>query len=347
MQSAVQFPGCSGNDKHCTSFPEDMGKRVLNEDCHHSHHHNRAKMTCLSPGFYQCSQRQTVCEKSFHSADSRAGGRRMHSSVFPYIALERELCSGKDSPQRANRDFQHGGGGRITTSLSCLLYKQHTEKCQRKLTHPKPTYLAYIFWVWQIQASDLTVISLMLSYFHLHHPEKKKKRCTTSCGKVPLFSWSIWQILWWRQLFYIICMLLKCIFLFSTEGLGIQQRGWPLLFSMAENKRNGNQKSLRERKFKWVPESLHFNTELLCVWSLMYAQFCACILKDTQRFTVQCGTCMVVTAWYITASSKIKVSLFWAILYSTICASSIDLLMMEFMWYWTMKEYFSLGNMEE
>lgn len=42
VHSAVQFPGCSGNDKHCMSFP--WGNRVLNEDCHHSHHCNSAEV---------------------------------------------------------------------------------------------------------------------------------------------------------------------------------------------------------------------------------------------------------------------------------------------------------------
>lgn len=115
---------------------------------------------------------------------------------------------------------------------------------------------------------------------------------------------------------------------------------------MAENTRNGNQKSHRERKFKCVPESLHFNAELLCVCCLMYAQFRACILKDTQRCTEQGGTCMAVTAQYVTASCKIKSSLFWAILYSTVCASNIDLVMTVFTWYRTMKECFSLEDMK-
>lgn len=75
--------------------------------------------------------------------------------------------------------------------------------------------------------------------------------------------------------------------------------------------------------------------------STVHAQFCAYILKDTQRFLVQCWTCVTVTAWYITTRYKIKDSLSWSILHSTICASSTDLLIMGFTWYRTMKEYFS------
>lgn len=91
---------------------------------------------------------------------------------------------------------------------------------------------------------------------------------------------------------------------------------------------------------------MHFNAELLYVCSLMHAQFCACILQDTQRCIVHGGTSMVGTAQYVTASCKIKVSLFWTILYSTVCVSNIDLLIMVFTWYWTMKDYFSLENMK-
>lgn len=98
--------------------------------------------------------------------------------------------------------------------------------------------------------------------------------------------------------FYIICMHIKCNFLFSTEGLGIQQREWTLLIclhqsTMAENTRNGNQKSHRERKFKHVPES-HCTSTQSC--STVHAEFCAYILKGTQRFVMQRGTSMVVTA---------------------------------------------------
>lgn len=126
-----------------TSVPEDIENRILSEDCHHSHHCNSAKVTRLLPGFYQCSQKQTVCEKWFSSQDSCGG--RMHSSVFPYIALERALCSGKHQGQPtvgkqrlpAWRGWEDGAAA--TTSLSRLLYKQHAKKYQRKLTHPEPT----------------------------------------------------------------------------------------------------------------------------------------------------------------------------------------------------------------
>lgn len=128
---------------------------------------------------------------------------------------------------------------------------------------------------------------------------------------MPLSSSSIWQILQ-RGQFCIICTLIKCIFFFSTEGWGIQQREWTLLIclcysTMAENTRNGNQKSHRERKFKCVPKrvtALQQRAALLCMHSSERTS--GKTRKDTQR-SADLGH-----AWYITTSCKIKVSLFWA-----------------------------------
>lgn len=280
--------------------------------------------------------RSRLCEKSFSSWDSRACGGRRHSAAFPCITLQWKH-QGQSTvwlALRASWDFQHGGGERMVllSPPHCHIYDTNNTPRSVNENWPIPnphlldvSYLEHIFWVQQIQASDLTVISLMFSYFHLHHQEgqKKKKRDAQfheeRCHSPPGAHGKYYG----EENFYIICMLIKCILLFSTEVLGIQQREWTFLIclcqsTMAENTRNGYQKSHRERKFKCVPNritALQHRAAPLCMHSSVHTSW------KTRR-DLQCNVgCVTVTAWYITTRCKIKVSLSWSILHSTICAS--------------------------
>lgn len=259
-------------------------------------------MTWLSQSFYQCSQKQIVCEKSFSSQDSRVAGGRTHSPAFPYIALERALCSGKHQGQptaglalRLSTQRLPAWEDGAAAATSSSNNKQQPWNVNENWPIPNPrlldvSCLACIFWVQQIQASDwLPFPSCSLMSICIIHKKKRdvqfhEGRCHSSPGAYGKY--------YGEDNFYIICMFIKCIFLFSTEGLGIQQREWTLLIclcqsTMAENTRNGNQKSHRERKIQMCAKQSYCTLTQSC--STVHAQFCACIWKGTQRFIVQRG----------------------------------------------------------
>lgn len=193
VHSAVQFPGCRGNDKtlHC-HLQKTWGNRVLNEDCHHSHHCNSAEVTWLSPSFYQCSQ--TVIVRNHLALQTAVqvgeGCTCQHSHLSPWkghFAVE----STKDSPQWgwhwewAEISSMEGvGAGWCCCHLFVVTFiiQTHQEVSMKNWPIPNPhfldvSYLAHILWVRQIQASDFTDIwlPLVFSYLHLHHPGKKPK----------------------------------------------------------------------------------------------------------------------------------------------------------------------------
>lgn len=213
------------------------------------------------------AHRSRPCEKSFRSRASRAGGRRMHSAAFPYIALERALCRGKHQGQstvwlalRVSWDSQHGGGERMVllSPLHCHIY--YTNNTPRSVNEN-----------WPIPNPHLLDVSY-LEHIYTFSGSNKSKLVIWPPGAYGKY--------YGEENIYIICMLIKCIFLFSTEVLGIQQREWTFLIclcqSVAENTRNGYQKSHRERKFKCVPNrvtALQHRAAPLCMHSSVHTSW--------------------------------------------------------------------------
>lgn len=277
----------------------------MDEDCHHCPHCNNAEVTWLSQSFYQCSQKQIVCEKSFSSQDSRVAGGRTHSPAFPYIALERALCSGKHQGQptaglalRLSTQRLPAWEDGAAAATSSSNNKQQPWNVNENWPIPNPclldvSCLACIFWVQQIQASDwLPFPSCSLMSICIIH--KKKKRCTIPWGKVPLFSWSIRQILWWGQLLHNLYVY-KIYLSFFHRGLGhTTKRVNPSYLLMSVY--NG-------RKYKkWKPEELQgkedsnvCQTELLHVDSELLYCVCTVLCIHLERHTE-----IYSAMWYVT-----------------------------------------------